>query len=110
MKTISQFGGVLLALFLCLFLLPVPAGAEESGTIGDSNVSWSLNGEGTLTISGTGAMPAANSASDWPWYKLSLEGDIDAVIIEDGVTSIGNYAFYNCTNLKEVTFAGGSQL
>ena len=34
MKTISQFGGVLLALFLCLFLLPVPAGAEDGGELG----------------------------------------------------------------------------
>ena len=58
MKTISQFGGVLLALFLCLFLLPVPAGAEDEGDkIGDSGVYWSLEG-GTLTISGTGPMPA----------------------------------------------------
>ena len=58
MKTISQFGGVLLALFLCLFLLPVPAGAEDEGDkIGDSGVYWSLDDNGTLTISGTGNMP-----------------------------------------------------
>lgn len=108
MKTISQFGGVLLALFLCLFLLPVPAGAEESGKIGDSNVSWSLNEDGTLTISGTGPMPADYSAGQWPWDDQ--RDIIRAVTIEAGVTSIGVEAFYNCTNLEEVTFAEGSQL
>lgn len=106
MKTISQFGGVLLALFLCLFLLPVPAGAEDGGEeIGDSGVYWSLEG-GTLTISGTGPMPADYSASQWPWYEKIIR----KVTIEAGVTSIGVEAFYNCTNLEEVTFAEGSQL
>ena len=106
MKTISQFGGVLLALFLCLFLLPVPAGAEDEGEkIGDSGVYWSLEG-GTLTISGTGPMPADYSASQWPWYEKIIR----KVTIEAGVTSIGVEAFYNCTNLEEVTFAERSQL
>ena len=106
MKTISQFGGVLLALFLCLFLLPVPAGAEDEGDkIGDSGVYWSLEG-GTLTISGTGPMPADYSASQWPWYEKIIR----KVTIEAGVTSIGVEAFYNCTNLEEVTFAERSQL
>lgn len=107
MKTISQFGGVLLALFLCLFLLPVPAGAEEdSSNIEGSQLNWSLNEDGTLTISGTGAMPADYSASQWPWYEKIIR----KVTIEAGVTSIGVEAFYNCTNLEEVTFAEGSQL
>lgn len=105
MKTISQFGGVLLALFLCLFLLPVPAGAEESGKIGDSGVYWSLDND-TLTISGTGAMP--DNLDSWPWNDRKDE--INTVFIGENVTSIGVEAFYNCTNLEEVTFAEGSQL
>lgn len=107
MKTISQFGGVLLALFLCLFLLPVPAGAEDGGEeIGDSNVSWSLDDNGTLTISGTGAMP--DNLDSWPWNDRKDE--INTVFIGENVTSIGVRAFYNCTNLEEVTFAERSQL
>ena len=106
MKTISQFGGVLLALFLCLFLLPVPAGAEdEDDKIGD--LTWSLEG-GTLTISGTGNMPDYDNFTDWPWDDQ--RDIIRAVTIEAGVTSIGVEAFYNCTNLEEVTFAERSQL
>ena len=108
MKTISQFGGVLLALFLCLFLLPVPAGAEDGGEkIGDSGVYWSLD-DGTLTISGEGDMPYYDDSTDWPWDDQ--RDIIRAVTIEVGVTSIGVEAFYNCTNLEEVTFAEGSQL
>lgn len=107
MKTISQFGGVLLALFLCLFLLPVPAGAEEdSSNIEGSQLNWSLNEDGTLTISGTGAMP--DNLDSWPWNDRKDE--INTVFIGENVTSIGVEAFYNCTNLEEVTFAEGSQL
>ena len=109
MKTISQFGGVLLALFLCLFLLPVPAGAEDGGEeIGDSNVSWSLDDNGTLTISGTGNMPDYDNFTDWPWY--TQRGNIREVIIEDEVTSIGNYAFYYCSSLAAVSFNGQDTL
>ena len=109
MKTISQFGGVLLALFLCLFLLPVPAGAEEdSSNIEGSQLNWSLNEDGTLTISGEGDMPYYDDSTDWPWDDQ--RDIIRAVTIEVGVTSIGVEAFYNCTNLEEVTFAEGSQL
>ena len=97
MKTISQFGGVLLA----LFLLPVPAGAEDGGEeIGDSNVSWSLNEDGTLTISGTGPMPADYSAGQWPWDDQ--RDIIRAVTIEVGVTSIGDAAFSGCKSLTSI--------
>lgn len=64
-----------------------------------SNVTWSLDETtGTLTISGTGDMTDYYSA---PWYNR--RGEIRAVIIENGVTSIGNYAFYYCTGLTSVT-------
>ena len=100
MKTISQFGGVLLALFLCLFLMPVPAGAEDGGEeIGDSGVYWSLD-DGTLTISGTGPMPADYSAGQWPWDDQ--RDIIRAVTIEVGVTSIGDAAFSDCKSLTSI--------
>jgi len=56
---------------------------------------------GTLTISGTGDMENYSSSSDVPWY--SFKEDIKTIIIEDGVTSIGNDAFYGCISLTEVT-------
>ena len=56
---------------------------------------------GTLTISGTGAMYGYDLFSDWPWYDLS--GLITEIIIEDGVTTIGEDAFYGCSYLESIT-------
>jgi len=66
-------------------------------------VTWSLNG-GTLTISGTGNM--TNYSSDGaPWR--SSGASITSVVINDGVTSIGNYAFFNCSGLTSLTIPDG---
>lgn len=70
-----------------------------SGTCG-GNVSWSFFENGTLNISGSGDMTNYDNYSDVPWYPLRSE--IKSVIIENGVTSIGKYAFYT-TKLVNVT-------
>jgi len=57
--------------------------------------------DGTLTISGTGAMVDYIHNVIAPWY--SSQAFITNVIIENGVTSIGRRAFYNCTGLTSVT-------
>ena len=76
-------------------------GAEiiDSGTCGD-NLTWTLDSDGVLTISGNGAMEDYESASASPWY--SNRASIVTVVIEDGVTCIGARSFYNCNNLKNV--------
>ncbi len=74
------------------------ADGATSGTCGE-NVTWSLEG-GVLTISGTGAMDWFSSGSV-PWY--SQRQSIVSVVIESGVSTIGNSAFINCTNLTSVT-------
>ncbi len=71
-----------------------------SGTCGD-NLTWELFSDGTLEISGTGSMRDYSSSSSAPWY--SNRSSIKKVIIESGVTSIGDYAFYNCSILISVT-------
>ena len=87
---------IVLVLCLVFTLLPVGAFADtvDSGTCGD-NLTWTLDSNGTLTISGTGAM------EDYPWrrYRSSIKN----VVIKDGVTSITGYAFAYCSNLKSVT-------
>ncbi len=72
---------------------------DASGTEGD--ISWTLS-DGTLTITGSGAMPAW--ASDVPpqWIGYGYASEITTVVIEDGITSIGNCAFYGCTSLTSV--------
>ena len=56
-----------------------------------------------LTISGSGKMDNYADTSDSPWY--GYRKSIDKIVIEDGVDSIGNNAFYGCTNLKSVEIA-----
>ena len=75
---------------------------EFNGMCGD-NLYWSLNEEtGVLTIFGEGAMYnyADNDANRVPWY--SNKENITSVTIEEGVTSIGNSAFADCTGLTSI--------
>lgn len=55
----------------------------------------------TLTIGGTGDMKDFVGSNDAPW--VDKRNSIQNVIIEDGVTSIGDYAFFDCKNLIEIT-------
>ena len=68
-------------------------GVVESGTCGD-NLTWTLDEEGTLTISGSGSIK-----------KSAFESDdrIKKVIINNSCTSIGNSAFYDCEKLTSIT-------
>ena len=88
-------------LFTFLFALIAGIGiasSATSGTCGD-NLTWELSDDGVLTISGTGDMH--NYAwADSPWYN---KRNIHTVIINDGVTSIGNYAFKECSSLTSIT-------
>ena len=72
-------------------------GAEENN--GD-NLTWILDDEGVLTISGTGAMASWNWKGS-PWY--ANKDKIESVVIEDGVTSIGANAFDGCSGLTSIT-------
>ena len=71
----------------------------DSGSCGE-NVNWTLDKSGQLRISGTGAMMDYTNENECPWY--SYRGKIVSVVIEEGVTSIGNYAFYSLYNLTEL--------
>ena len=77
------------------------AAAPTEGTCGE-NASWKLEG-GTLTISGTGEMKDYSSTNNTydPWYES--RSSITKVVVEQGITSIGNYAFYQCSNLTQVS-------
>ncbi len=67
----------------------------------EDNLTWKLDADGTLTISGTGAMKNYDSKKNRnPVYNNS---NVKKVVIEDGVTSIGNYAFTYCVSLTSIT-------
>ena len=73
--------------------------AADSGSCGD-NLTWTLDDNGTLTISGTGSMTNYNRSGSYPW---DTKNSVKKVIINSGVTSIGDNAFYACTALTSVT-------
>ena len=68
-----------------------------------TNLQWSLDSEGVLTISGSGAMADYESASDAPWYDYI--NSISSVVIASGVTSIGGCAFYYYKELTSLEIA-----
>jgi hypothetical protein len=71
---------------------------EESGPV--VPLTWTISGD-TLTISGTGAMANYYKASEVPWY--SYRSSITSVVINPGVTSIGDWAFDNYSRLTSIT-------
>ena len=77
---------------LCLLLLPLIAQADTSGTCGE-NATWVLDDDRVLTISGSGAI----SGSPWDSYA------VDEIVIRDGITSIGRWAFSRCHHLRSTT-------
>jgi len=65
-------------------------------------ISWNIS-DGVLTISGQGPMEDYRNESDSPWY--SERENISKICIENGITRIGNLAFYGMTNVKELDIA-----
>ena len=71
-----------------------------SGTCGE-NLTWTFNeATGTLTISGTGDMRNYKPTTAMPWAEYLSE--ITSVVIEEGITSIGDYAFYDCNYINKI--------
>ena len=76
------------------------ASTLASGTCG-ANLTWVLDSNGTLTISGAGDMDSYDLEDDSiPWYDIKEK--VVQVTICSGVTSIGDSAFNLCTNLNSV--------
>ena len=83
-----------------------PAAATvASGKCGDS-AAWKLDAAGTLTISGSGKTWDFID-EDWnanaPWYDVSLRLRIKKVVVEKGITYVGTWAFYDCSEMTSVS-------
>ncbi len=97
----TKTAAVLFLIVLGIVLFPgmkLNAAEELSGTCGD-NVTWTLDTDGTLTISGTGAT-SNYSSFDTPFGNKT---NIKKVVIESGVTHIGDSLLIGCSNLSEVS-------
>ncbi len=100
-KRLLSFVLVVLMIASLLPATPLAADIVDSGTCGaegdGSNLTWTLDSDGVLTISGSGDMHGYGP-SGAPWH-----GRVKSAVIAEGVTSIGGFAFYDCTSLTSVT-------
>ncbi len=101
MKKTKKIISLLLSVLMIITALPLTAvnsfaaDVVKSGTTGEC--TWILDGT-VLTISVNGKMGDYNGSENRPWGT-----SITKAVIENGVTSIGSYAFWNCTSLTSVT-------
>ena len=107
----KRIASIILILAMIMSCLPMQVWADESEVLelpaleasvepetvaaSDDDLSWSLTNDGVLTVSGTGSMN-----SNIPWSAFSAQ--IRKVVLEEGVTTVANSAFYECYNLAEV--------
>ena len=128
-KKISHF--LMLLLSLCLLLVFVSCNKDNTSDVGGNddnetppseitvisegdcgeNIKWVLKSNGILTISGSGDMSnysydilsGETEKSPWDTDKLKIK----KVVVEEGVKSIGDYSFYSCSNLTDVSLPRG---
>lgn len=97
-RILPKVMAVLLVLTLLMPLAPV-ASAAESGTCGE-DLKWSF-ADGTLTITGRGAMTDYSYHSYAPWY--SFREEIYRLELPKELTHVGSMAFYGCENLQTIS-------
>ena len=95
---------VALCLCVCLLLGGLVGRTEAADIVASgecgANLTWTLDSEGTLTIDGNGNMYDYS-----PWF--SRRDSIRSVVVNQGVTSIGNSAFDGCSSLTSITIPDG---
>lgn len=110
-KTKRIFAAII-AFCMLTVILPMTVIAENpyEGSCGQNggNLNWSYNETTkTLTISGTGNMSnyysSGTAGGRAPWVNSKIKDEIETVVISEGATSIGEYAFFECIGLKNVT-------
>ena len=107
MKTTRKFIKILsMALILILLGLSLvscggtPAPDDASGTSGALNWSYVKDSK-TLTVTGSGAMSDFETAATVSW--ASVCAGVKTLVIGEGITTIGNYAFYGMQALESVS-------
>jgi len=93
---------LLITCIVALALLSTANALAQGGTAGP--LTWNFE-DGTLTISGEGAMPDYYYPDVAPWDEYREA--IHIIIMENGVTNIGSGAFVHCSNLISITIPDG---
>lgn len=107
-KAISCFLSVVM--LLTIFSCNLVSFADEQKTdiaktsLGTSNTYYEFNASSkTLTISGIGETPNyINDSASQPWYKWRSNGSVENVVVEEGITGLGNYFLY-CVCAKNIS-------
>lgn len=107
-KIIFIFSLILFALILIpnkTFASTVASG--NCGPSGSDTVKWSLDSNGTLTLSGSGAMgngvrTATDTGATYSSYWADYQNQVKKVVFEGNITSIGNYAFQRNITLTSI--------
>ncbi len=103
-KCILMMGFILLSSGVKADIIGTNSGYKKCG----ENCYWSLDTDsGILTISGTGAMDDFENKNYSGWYHYSMpwhaiREDITSVVVEKGITTIGNNAFREATNATSI--------
>ena len=95
----EYYAALLLDLYELPHTLPHRLPAGQTGQL-----AWTLDEHGTLTVFGSGAMENYVFEADTvnsPWWGRRAE--VKAVVVADGVTTVGDSAFYGCAELRTVT-------
>lgn len=97
---------LVLVLVMSAGIIVMAETASEPEIIGsgytDYGQEWSFDSEGTLVIRGEGSIRAMNERpNDFPWF--AYRNDIKNVIIEYGITCIGRYAFWACSEIESIS-------
>ena len=87
-----------IALLVCALSLTLCAVALAAGGSCGENLTWNLGDGGVLRVSGSG--PMANGTF---WQDQVSPEEIKSLVVEEGVTSLGDNAFLNCTALTSVS-------
>ncbi len=92
----------LMTTLLTVGVLNVAAETVYDSSVAGEGVTVTLGDDGVLTVSGSGAMNNfGNSYGSYaPWY--SVRGNITSVVVEDGITEIGNNAFLWCNKITSL--------
>ena len=100
MKKMRRTISMLLTVVMIITMLPVQSFAADVTTVAEGtcgeDLTWVLDSTGLLSISGTGDMDDYTSTS-MPWYQHS--GSITSLKLNEGITRIGNHAFYSCSRI-----------